>query len=308
MIIIGQTTNMQRKTKKARFEESQLNRRCAVMECTGSGKFSCNHVNISSSTRTVLNCTADGLVFCDMHGPNHEQHNFQMLVPYSEGELSSAISKAQERLKLAEKRKKKQKETMDNQVRTMIVNTNKAQSIASRSSKVTRINRSIELLAAIDDIVQEGEVITLAEAMQPLVTTSSEVFEAANIPSASVDEVPFVLDQVTLNQLNSTGNISPKVFNHRRSSSLKPLPQLAIDIGDKRYNCMLHQQMKNIFNGRGLDPEVKFVEALNFSQYKNILKELIPMYGLDESLLPSNENLGEKKNREAFLKALYALF
>jgi hypothetical protein len=302
IIIEGQTTNVQRRTKKARLQPTAVtNIYCSVIECDGIGKFQCNR---SSKPQSTINCLAHGIIFCDLHGPNHEQHDFQVLKSLTQEEVAVAIGKVQEKLKKIKDKKKQQKENVEKQVIVMRQVTHKAieaQSVVSRASSVRReksINRSIALMKNIEEIVQEAEEFDTTNSLP----NSPAVVRSENHPETVV--VSNILTEGLMNQ-NTTLCISPKVFRNRRSSVIaKALPVPTMDFNDRQFNAMLHQIMNNIFNGSG-DPEMKFMESLDHIQYKYILKDLIPMYGLDGANLPSSDKLNVPKNRQQFLKAIY---
>lgn len=301
IIVEGQTTNVQRRTKKARFQPTAVtNVYCSVIECDGIGKFKCNQ---SSKPQTTINCLAQGIMFCDLHGPNHEQHDFQVLKSLTEAEVAVAISKVQDKLKKMKEKKKQQKENIEKQVIVMRQVTHKAieaQSVVSRASTVRRersINRSIALMKNIEEIVQEAEELDMTNSLP----NSPDVIRSEIHPEAVVVSNFLAED---LNQ-NTTLCISPKVFRNRRSSVIaKALPVPTMDFNDRQFNAMLYQLINNIFNGRG-DPEMKFMESLDHIQYKNILKDLIPMYGLDGANLPNSDKLNVPKIRQQYLKAIY---
>jgi hypothetical protein len=300
IIVQGQTTNVERRTKKARSQPTAAkNIYCSVIECDGPGEYKCNR---SSKPQSTINCLAQGIIFCDRHGPNHEQHEYQVLKSLIGDEVAVAINKVQDKLKKMREKKKQQRENVEKQVIAMRQVTHKAieaQSVVSRASTVRReksINQSIALMKNIEAIVQEAEEFDTSLPNSPAVVRNE-------IPSEMV-VVSNTLTEGLMNQ-NTALCISPKVFRNRRSSVItKALPVPTMDFNDRRFNALLHQLMNNIFNGRG-DPEVKFMESLDHIQYKNILKDLIPMYGLDDANLPSSDKLNVPKNRQQFLKAIY---
>lgn len=311
---------------------------CCITECNSIALTTCSiESNICTMTGRILKCKEVGIQFCDIHGPMHTQHEYQSLKE-SNADREATEERARVALERAkarnEERKKKEKEEKAKRAQTIeamersVAKAVEERSILSKKTveekeSVIAKNRAILQMAnAIMEVAENNRIIDDSmESPQPEALPSEQSIEISTSVGSPVDEGSYGNSLHPDNGLT----ISPQVYNNSKSRVRTKLliPELAIELSDRRYNQQAHQCMINAFNGKN-EPESCFLNTFNYVQFRTWLPDLLTMYNIplltvmtvfnfgpddildyDKCVNEMREGLRKPKIRTSYLKAIY---
>ncbi len=340
--VTGETKNRKNKAKANEKATVQGPTLCCITECNRIASETCSiESNICTMTGRILKCKGVGIRFCDMHGPMHTQHEYQSLKESNtereetEERARVALERARARI---EERKKKQKEEKVKRAQTIeamergVAKAVEARSILSKKTseeKESVITKNRAILQMVNVIMEEAENNRIIDDStdsphEPEALTSDKSIEISTSVGSPAHEGSSNLCGNSLNP-DSGLAISPQVYNNSKSRVRTKLllPELAIELSDRRYNQQAHQCMINAFNGKN-EPESCFLNTFNYVQFRTWLPDLLTMYNIplltvmtvfnfgpddildyDKCVNEMREGLRKPKIRTSYLKTIY---
>ena len=163
-----------------------------------------------------------------------------------------------------------------------------ARSILSKKTseeKESVITKNRAILQMVNVIMEEAENNRIIDDStdsphEPEALTSDKSIEISTSVGSPAHEGSSNLCGNSLNP-DSGLAISPQVYNNSKSRVRTKLllPELAIELSDRRYNQQAHQCMINAFNGKN-EPESCFLNTFNYVQFRTWLPDLLTMYNI----------------------------
>lgn len=343
-VMTGVTGEPKVRKNKAKANDNttlQVPTLCCITECDRIASETCSmESNICTTTGRVLKCKEIGIRFCDMHGPMHTQHEYQSL---KESNTEREATEERARVALArakaknEEKKKKEKEEKVKRAQTIeamersVAKAVEARSILSKKTsqeKDSVIAKNRAILQIVNTIMEEAEnnriIDDSMDSPQPEALPSEKSIEI----STSVGSPARDSSSIFFENAHNPGSIlaiSPQVYNNSKSRLRSKLliPELAIELSDRRYNQQAHQCMINAFNGKN-EPESCFLNTFNYVQFRTWLPDLLTMYNIplltvmtifnfgpddildyDKCINEMREGLRKPKIRTSYLKTIY---